>query len=233
MKLKKIPLYPKRCLTATKQSLPSQDSSCQASEIPSCFLNSSKNYSSVYMAGQSTCVSQAEKQLLGCSFTGWGAACVKDTLLLRNTVWKSMQVMGQKPEISTLFKELENICIFTLHLPLPDKPNAAAPLRTLAPKPFLKFNHISVNWWIELTGYKWNPILACLPADAKGVVSEARREEEAPQSGGEKNHLLQIDGKEETIWCPLKKHESKSAFLSGSWVSCLAVSLTTALPCFN
>lgn len=36
-------------------------------------------------------------------------------------------------------------------------------------------------------------------SDAKGVVSEARREEEAPQSGGEKNHLLQIDGKEETI----------------------------------
>ena len=33
-KKKKKTLYPKKCLTARRQSLPSQDSSCQASEIP-------------------------------------------------------------------------------------------------------------------------------------------------------------------------------------------------------
>lgn len=40
---------------------------------------------------------------------------------------KSVQVMDPKLEISALINELENICIFILYLPPPDKPKLLLP----------------------------------------------------------------------------------------------------------
>lgn len=133
--------------------------------------------------------------------------------------------MGPKLKIFAVFNGLENICVFT-----PRQTKAAAPSITLPPEPLVMLNYILLtdkkSWQVT------NVILfhSARLQNEKGV-SEAGRKQKA-LARGQQPFFKRDEKRVNCIWCPLRNMGGKTS-LSGSWMSCLATSLTIVLLCFN